>query len=89
MKQMMEKHESISEALDATAKIMEEAHIRETILMINSGKIHLGNLKTYIDKLNPVNPGDFAWKVLTGCSRQGSPGPDSPGCWRCFRRDAS
>ena len=88
MKQMLEKHGSIEEALDATAKIMEETHIKETICMINSGDLHLGNLKAYIDKLNPKNPEEFVWKVITHC--QGPRGPHSRPqglrafgcCWR-------
>jgi hypothetical protein len=84
MRQMLETHGSIEAALDATAKIMEDTHIDETIRLINSGEIHLGNLKTYIEQLNPKKPEEFAWKVLTHCSLIGSP-RWARNSWACFR----
>lgn len=68
MKAMMIRCASIEEALDATAKILEERHIKETIDMIEKGKLKLSDLKAHVESLAPVNPGEFVWKVLS-CMR--------------------
>jgi hypothetical protein len=72
MKVMMIRCDTIEEALDATAKILEERHIKETIDMIEKGKLNLSELKGHVESLAPVNPGEFVWKVLS--------------CMRCSRR---
>jgi len=65
MKAMMIRCSSIEEALDATAKILEERHIKETIDMIEKGNLKLSYLKAHVESLAPVNPGEFVWKVLS------------------------
>jgi len=91
MKAMMIRCASIEEALDATAKILEERHIKETIDVIEKGKLKLSDLKAHVESLAPVNPGEFVWKVLSSLS---SPrcSPRAHSCqswgWRfrhCFR----
>jgi hypothetical protein len=65
MKAMMSRCASIEEALDATAKILEERHVKETVDMIEKGKLKLSDLKAHVESLTPVNPGEFVWKVLS------------------------
>jgi hypothetical protein len=92
MKAMMSRCVSIEEALDATAKILEERHVKETVDMIEKGKLKLSELKDHVEALTPVNPGEFVWKVLTNCSDRTLHSQNSPGCtsclrWRATRRD--
>lgn len=88
MKAMMTRCASIEEALDATAKILEDRHVEETIDMIEKGKLTLSELKAHVDLLAPVNPGEFVWKVLSSLrSPRSCPrGHSLHRSWGCFRR---
>lgn len=91
MRVMMTRCASIEEALDATSKILEDRHVKETVDMIEKGNIKLQDLKAHVESLAPVNPGEFVWKVLSSL-RSPRSWPRAHSCrswgWRfrhCFR----
>jgi len=78
VKHMLEIHGDIAKALDATILILDERHKNEIIEKISKGEVSIFQLKEEVEKVNPKNPGEFVWDILTHCPRSHSPHPPPP-----------
>ena len=69
VKHMLEIHGDIAKALDATILILDERHKNEIIEKISKGEISIFQIKEEVEKVNPKNPGEFAWDILSNLPR--------------------